>query len=52
MAGVSQRPRARYRFGFFARYLRQFVLAKIDAEGWRQYDVAKFLGMPTHGLSE
>ncbi len=51
-AGASSRPRARYRFGFFARYLRQFVLAKMDAEGWRQYDVAKFLGMPTHALSE
>lgn len=52
MAAVSPRPRVRYRFGFFARYLRQFVLAKMDAEGWRQYDVAKFLGMPTHALSE
>jgi hypothetical protein len=51
-AGSSPRPRARYRFGFFARYLRQFVLAKMDAEGWRQYDVAKFLDMPTHALSE
>jgi len=52
IAGASHRPRARYRFGFFARYLRQFVLAKMDAEGWRQYDVAKFLDMPTHALSE
>ncbi len=51
-ADGSHRPRARYRFGFFARYLRQFVLAKMDAEGWRQYDVAKFLDMPTHALSE
>jgi len=50
--GVSARQRARYRFGFFARYLRQFVLAKMDAEGWRQYDVARFLDMPTHALSE
>jgi len=50
LPGFSHRPR--YRYGFFARYLRQFVLAKMDAEGWRQYDVAKFLGMPTHALSE
>lgn len=52
MATVEGKPRARYRFGFFARYLRTFVLAKMDAEGWRQYDVAAWLDMPTHALSE
>jgi len=52
LAHAPRKPRARYRFGFFARYLRQFVLAKMDAEGWRQYDVAEWLGIPTHALSE
>jgi len=50
--GPARKPRARYRFGFFARYLRQFVLAKMDAEGWRQYEVAEWLDMPQHALSE
>ena len=52
VATVEGKPRARYRFGFFARYLRSFVLAKMDAEGWRQYEVAAWLDMPTHALSE
>lgn len=52
MVTVEGKARARYRFGFFARYLRQFVLAKMDAERWRQYEVAAWLDMPTHALSE
>jgi hypothetical protein len=49
---AARKPRARYRFGFFARYLRQFVLAKMDAEGWKQFEVADWLDIPQHALSE
>ena len=54
MEGCRARPKqeGRYRSGFFARYLRRFVLAKIDAQGWRQQEVAEWLGIPEHALSD
>ena len=48
----TTKKRPRYRSGFLARYVRQFVLAKMDAEGWRQQSVADWLGIPDHALSE
>lgn len=41
----------RYPYGFFARYLRDHVFAKMDVEGWRQYQVADWVGIPDDALS-
>lgn len=41
----------RYPHGFFARYLREFVFDKMDIEGWRQYQVAEWVGIPDDTLS-
>jgi len=41
----------KYPLGFVARYLRHFAWRKMDAEGWRQYELADWLGIPDHALS-
>lgn len=41
----------RYPYGFFARHLRDYVFEKMAAEGWRQYEVADWLGIPDDALS-
>jgi len=42
----------RYRFGFLARYLRPLVFEARVSRSCRQYEVAQWLGIPSHALSE
>ena len=49
---MRSRMRARYRLGFVAKYLRPLVFEKMHREGWRQYQVADWIGVPRHALSE
>lgn len=49
--GVPRGDGPRYPYGFFARYLRDYVFDKMDAEGWRQYQVAEWIGIPDDALS-
>ena len=44
--------RRRYRYGFVARYLKPLVFDLMVLREWRQYDVARALGIPDHALSE
>jgi len=45
-------PTPRYRFGFLARYLRPLVFEARVSRGFRQYEVAEWIEIPGHALSE
>lgn len=45
-------PAPRYRFGFLARYLRPLVFDARVSRSCRQYEVAEWLEIPGHALSE
>ena len=45
-------PTPRYRFGFLARYLRPLVFEARVSRSCRQFEVAEWLEMPGHALSE
>ncbi len=52
MARARKRAAGRYSQGFLARYLRPLIFEQTIARGWRQYHVAKWLGLTNHSLSE
>ncbi len=45
-------PPPRYRFGFLARYLRPLVFEARVSRSCRQYEIAEWLEIPGHALSE
>ncbi len=50
--GHELSPAHRYRFGFLACYLRPLVFRARMSRGWRQYEIAEWLEIPDHSLSE
>ena len=50
--GRDDEARRRYRYGFVARYLKPLVFDLMMVQEWRQYEVARWLGIPDHALSE
>ncbi|NKB89207.1 MAG: hypothetical protein GKS06_13400 [Acidobacteria bacterium] len=52
VSGGADDGRRRYRYGFVARYLKPLVFDLMMVRDIRQYEVARWLGIPDHALSE